>query len=488
MTDPADRHLQERLHALAHGVSVPLVPAAEDVRRGRRRLVRVRLAMAGATTGTLVMVLGITGLTAGDPTASDIAPATRPPSTSVPTPPDASTSAEAESSDAAGDRVDAGAAESGLRASDPNPGGAAAGPPAKSAAHDPVGVATGNPHRGPAPGRGPTPEATVEPSLEPTLEPTDEPLATSTAPTPVEEPTDLPSPDPSDPPTPPPTPGKVRIHRVLAYFNEVVAGHLDPERAHLQAYDRALDPQETTRSQQRLLAVGSTYRWHEDRTTTEVGVRVASGWDQVGWGCGDSEADWDCHPASTGAAEVAERDGILQVAVEHTDGQVVVVGADLAEDDLVAAASDPRLVLPGDPPPAPPTLEAGRFAAYGRVALVHEGETFTVTALDRTPAVRGTWTGDGDAGGALSWSVRPIYSGGGWTCSKAYRSCVDVPMRIDGVIRTVHLAALRKRLGGGWLAQYDGPSYAVRVTTEDRRFPKKRAYLFVTDDDWQPTR
>ena len=51
MTDPADRFLEEKLHALARGVSVPLVPTDDDVRRGRRRLFRMRVAMAGATTG-----------------------------------------------------------------------------------------------------------------------------------------------------------------------------------------------------------------------------------------------------------------------------------------------------------------------------------------------------------------------------------------------------------------------------------------------------
>ena len=79
MTDPADRHLEERLHALARGVSAPVVPPAEDVRRGRRRLLRLRLTMAGATTGTLAVVLGITSLTAGDPQAHEVGPATGPP-------------------------------------------------------------------------------------------------------------------------------------------------------------------------------------------------------------------------------------------------------------------------------------------------------------------------------------------------------------------------------------------------------------------------
>ena len=71
MTDPADRFLEERLHALARGASVPIVPTEDDVRRGRRRLFRMRVAMAGATTGALAVVLGVTSLTAGDPKATE---------------------------------------------------------------------------------------------------------------------------------------------------------------------------------------------------------------------------------------------------------------------------------------------------------------------------------------------------------------------------------------------------------------------------------
>jgi hypothetical protein len=48
----------------------------------------------------------------------------------------------------------------------------------------------------------------------------------------------------------------------------------------------------------------------------------------------------------------------------------------------------------------------------------------------------------------------------------------------------VHVAQLKT----GWLVRYDGPSYAVRVWSSDRTFPKKRAFAFVTDDAWQPTR
>ena len=85
MTDPADRFLEEKLHALARGVSVPLVPTEDDVRRGRRRLFRMRVAMAGATTAPLAVVLGVTSLTAGDPKATE-PPIVDPPSTLPATP------------------------------------------------------------------------------------------------------------------------------------------------------------------------------------------------------------------------------------------------------------------------------------------------------------------------------------------------------------------------------------------------------------------
>ena len=100
MTDPADRFLEEKLHALARGVSVPLVPTEDDVRRGRRRLFRMRVAMAGATTGALAVVLGVTSLTAGDPKATEPPPVTEPPSTLPATPsssPSAGSRADAES-------------------------------------------------------------------------------------------------------------------------------------------------------------------------------------------------------------------------------------------------------------------------------------------------------------------------------------------------------------------------------------------------------
>jgi hypothetical protein len=59
---------------------------------------------------------------------------------------------------------------------------------------------------------------------------------------------------------------------------------------------------------------------------------------------------------------------------------------------------------------------------------------------------------------------------------------------IDPFGTTVHVAALRKKVGGGWVIAYEGPSYVVRVFASDRKFPKKRLYDFVTARAWQPVR
>jgi hypothetical protein len=511
MTDRADRDLAEqflegRLHALARGVSVPAVPAGEDVRRGRRRLLRLRLAMAGGTTATLAVVLGITGLTAGDPTATEVPPMTQL-TTSLPADPTTSPADEDRASGPSkgngGDKVGQG----GPPASEPT------GTPESSDTADstrlpgvPVathGVAGGG--SGGGSGTGPHGGATVGPghghpsASDPTSAPTSS--APTPTPTPTATPTTLPTDTvPTDPPTSPPAdPGPIRLPQVLRAYNGVLAEHLDPEREHLQPYDRKTDDKETTKSGGRLFALGSTFRWADGRSLGGLQVTVASGWDQVDWECGASYTDWACHPS--GVAEVAVHDGVRQVAVEHGDGQVVVLTADPTydagsravsageptEEELVAAVADDRLTLPGDAPVSPPQLASETFASAGVAALVAgEDETFTQTSIDRTPEVKGTWSVADAARGTVSWSARPVYSGGGWQCSKTYRSCTDLV--VDQLGHTVHVAHLKKKLGGGWVIEYAGPQYAVRVYATDPKFPKKRAYAFVTDDAWQPAR
>jgi hypothetical protein len=508
MSDPADRHLDEqrlegRLHTLARGVQPPVVPAAADVRRGRRRLVQMRLAVAGATTGTLAVVLGLTSLTAGDPTATEPPPVSQPPTTTIPSTDGSPSSDTGSGSEHLGGQTDPGAGGPALDAgggtkgsagrlpANPGPSGAASGGtatqggPTSHASHH-------EPSHGPSHELSPEPvAATSDPTQPPSESPTTTPTTTATSttsPTPTPTPTATATATPTVPPT---EPGKVRVHRALRHYNDVLAEHLDPSRDHLQPYDRLVDTKETTRRGGILYALGSTYRW-EGRASRALGIRVASGWDQVEWACGASYAEWACRSAEVAApavsAEVANHDGVREVAVEHADGRVVVLTTDApvrVADELVAAAADDRLFLPGDAPMPPPLIDSLAFADAGRDALVRTGESFDQTAIDRTPEVRGTWTA-GDAAGQLTWSVRPVYSGAGWTCLKAYRECTEV----DGLLLddTIHVARLKKRLGGGWVVQYDGPSYVVRVTASDRAFPKKRAFAFVTDPDWQPVR
>ena len=519
MTDPADRHLEDRLHALARGVSVPVVPAEEDVRRGRRRLLRMRMAMAGATTGTLAVVLGLTSLTAGDPTATEVPPATQE-TAPLPATPDASSSVEPNDDETGGpdpaggdttlgggvgtaDKTVESAGTEGMTDTAPGrrpgrgvSGGAAthgAGghttggqpwPPTQAATPtDPTPIA-------PVPGL-PTGVPTESPTGTPTGTPTETPSGTPSE-TPTETPTETPSETPTEPPSEPPTDTPpVRVHKVLRYYNDVLAEHLDPERDHLQPYDRKTGTKESTKGDGKFYALGSTYRWEDGRTVTGLRLTVASGWDQVEWDCGASYSDWDCQApdseTSLADGEVAVHDGVRQVAVEHADGQVVVLtaGLDSDEADLVAAAADGRLRLPGEAAVSPPRLDADGFAATGESMLVGDDETFDQKSFDRTPQVRGTWVVGDQVRGTLSWSARPRYGGGAWDCLTTYRTCKDVVL--DELGTTVHVGQLKKA-GGGWVVQYDGASYAVRVYSSDRTFPKKRAYEFVTMRDWQVVR
>ncbi len=155
---------------------------------------------------------------------------------------------------------------------------------------------------------------------------------------------------------------------------------------------------------------------------------------------------------------------------------------DVADDALVAAASDDRLIVPGDAPVAPLGLDTGAFGTSGQAAMVRDGESFATTAYSRAPLVRGTWSVDGTARGTLGWTALPTYSGTGWECLTTFRSCTDVQVGDE----TVHVGVLKKK--AGWVVQYDGPAYAVRVTSSDPKAAKKRAYPFVTDPSWQPAR
>jgi len=497
MTDPADRFLEERLHALARGVGVPVVPAGDDVRRGRRRLFRLRVAMAGATTGTLAVVVGVTGLTAGDPKATEPGQFTHPP-TSLPSAPTTSPSSPTTDPSAPatertdkgggdakpGNQPDADPATETTGATDPGRTGGLPG------SNDPTGAATGGAtivgttHGGGSPGHhhGPSTDPTETPgaSDSPTTTPSGDPST---------DPTGTPTSTPSLPPT---GSTKIRVYQVLRYYNDVLAEHLDSARTHLQPYDRTIDVKSTRTANGHLYALGSTYRWEDGGSPSGLDITVASGWDQVDWHCGASYSDWICHAGADDTTEFAEHDGVLQVAVAHASGQIVILTADpgstvdSSQSDLAQAAADDRLILPGAAPVAPPVIDAAAFAAAGAAQLVGTGESFDQSGLDRSPWVRGVWTSAQGDHGTLAWTVEPIYSRGRFTCLTSYRTCKEVT--VDAFGTTVHVALLRQRAGGGWLVQYDGGSYGVRVYCSSPKFPRKRAYAFITQRDWQPDR
>jgi len=73
-----DTDLIERLHAVAEGLDMPAAPVAEDLQRGRRRLRRNRLLVAGAAAVAVVLVLGVTATVAGQNRAAPPVPAEPP--------------------------------------------------------------------------------------------------------------------------------------------------------------------------------------------------------------------------------------------------------------------------------------------------------------------------------------------------------------------------------------------------------------------------
>lgn len=554
MNDPADRILQERLHALAQRVGVPVVSSTEDLRRGRRRLLGVRVAMAGATAGTLGVVLGVTSLTAGNPRAVE-APLFTSPSTSLSSAPSlggtpetdgpssaGSTSGEPGRSgepDGASGEANSGSSTAqtgdharGVKVPPPQPGDGSTGASAEDSRGATGGTATGGGAGGSHPdGNGavvpPAQSATQTTDHSPTQSPPQSPslpaVPTAPAGTPAGAPTGpsagptspptSPSTSPSTPTTRPPASSPSRGSRLARQYYRALAAHLDPEREHLRLSRPGRDTVRTVRVGGRVYAAEVTYRWREARPasgpvarpgapSTRVVVKVATGWDQVRWHCGATYAEWQCRDAATRdgrPAEVAIRDGLLSVAVERAGGQVVVITVDQAfrtpgaatesavVTALATAAADRRLVVPGRTVPvAPPRIDPDEFAEAGAAALVSgAGESFQQTSLDRVPSVRGVrWVGE-TASGRLGWSARPSYSAESFACLSTYRACTSVTVGDNGAV--VHLAFLRGR-AGGWIAQYDGPSYVVGVYSSTRTLPKQRAFAFITRADWQPAR
>lgn len=242
-------------------------------------------------------------------------------------------------------------------------------------------------------------------------------------------------------------------------------------------------------------------------------VSVNADWSGLYWECGVAGAGWSCHEATGPGGEkarVAEHDGVLDVAVEHADGTLVVLtvdslfgtnstvavsGVGLSERELVRAAADERITLPGGVPHVPPPISARKVEQVGRATLLAADEDLAqVEAYGGTDAsVQGRWLVDGQDRGEVRWeaTARVGDAGSEPGCLAAqYTRC---SLRtVDG--QQLFVGYVRPDQGGGWEVARSGPEYSVRVafTPTDgvargtAGLPVDRAFALVTDDRLQP--
>ena len=266
----------------------------------------------------------------------------------------------------------------------------------------------------------------AHPTDVPSSSPTETATSTPTAPPRRQTP-------PTTPPTTttttvPPTTPTVRVDKASRYYNDVLAEHLDPASRHLEQYTR-----ESTPRRRRASTASCSRSARRTGGRTAAAVRSAApGRERLGPGrvalrCGPGRLGLpplhrETSSADPASAEVGTHDGVLQAAVEHASGQVVVIAADptcvppaapptsrAARPTCSRRPRDDRLILPGDAPVAPPrsTPRRSRRTAGGA------GEARRIVRADRisrTPSVRGAWSVGGAERGTVSWSVDPVYS------------------------------------------------------------------------------
>lgn len=150
---------------------------------------------------------------------------------------------------------------------------------------------------------------------------------------------------------------------VLRLYNDVLAEHLDPGRQHLAPYSKRTGNEQGSTRGDVMTSLGSKFAW---TVAGQPGlgmlqVSVSTVWDPDSM---QLYCDGGCRPATGPRGEkarVLRSDGSTTVALEHADGQVVVLTADnlfgnnstvpvsgtgLTVQQLLAAAADERLSLP----------------------------------------------------------------------------------------------------------------------------------------------
>jgi metal-sulfur cluster biosynthetic enzyme len=180
---------------------------------------------------------------------------------------------------------------------------------------------------------------------------------------------------------------------VLQKYRDVLAEHLDPTGEHLEKAVSNMQGGDAGSGR----TIGTKLGWTVDGEDGlgMVQLAVGPGWDGVGLFCDDP--GWTCedvnHPGVK-VARIATHDGARTYAAERSDGTVVAItldslfgnnstipvsGVDLGEKEVMAAAADPRLVVPElDLPPEVDAKELGRTALKalvppGTPAKWHDG-------------------------------------------------------------------------------------------------------------------
>lgn len=304
--------------------------------------------------------------------------------------------------------------------------------------------------------------------------------------------------------------------RTLAAWQAILAEHLDPGWDHLVRYDaRTNGNVQSATNGGVVTSLGSKYGWQNDG---EAGlgmlqVSVNADWDALFWPCGTPAGraeGWSCHDGTVPGglrAEVAEHDGVREVAVQHADGVVVVLtvdslfgnnstvavsGVDVSERDLLRAAADDRITLPGGVPSTPPPLDGADFEQVGRTHLLAEGEELAgVDVAGGTEAwAQGRWVVEGQGLGDLAWDAAPRLNDQPTDPACPAAQFTRCTLRtVDGV--DVLVGQVRPKWGGGWQVVRNGPSYVVRVVwtpagDDNPGFPVERAVGLVLDDRLQP--
>lgn len=301
---------------------------------------------------------------------------------------------------------------------------------------------------------------------------------------------------------------------VVQEYRDVLAEHLDPSGKHLEK--TVSNMQSGTGENGRPLGTKLGWTVEGEDGLGMVQVAVGSGWDGVDVFCDDP--GWTCEDVDrqgVKAARIATHGGARTYAVERSDGTVVAItldslfgnnstvpvsGVDLGDEEVMAAAADPRLVVPAlDPPPAIDAKELGRVAkarlvspgtpakTYDSSAMRFDHEAYVVLTDLKDASSDSLSMGEpGVVQVRLEETLNPIQPDK--ACLRnSFKRCII--RTVDGNEVFIGLGKKRRWMGEPAdpmnLIVFQGPVYTVSVFGEGS-IPVDRAVDFVLDQRWQP--